>query len=170
MSKLRLLICHTHQSVQPLPWCGEDNQCAHPACTEPLEYRLTGHIGCRVDLGDIEEKHWDNAAMRPSIIKQAIGYTLGPGKAAGLGEQYYDVRSTFRDDAMECWRRHNRTKDCDEFRADRMRLYPDTRADRKEIGLDPKLRPSTFLCDFCPVLSIKMQRMRKDKYGYTYTE
>lgn len=168
MSKLRLLICHSHESVQPIPWCGEDNQCTHPGCLEPLEYRLTGHLGCRVSLGDIDEKTWDNAAARPAIIRQAVEYTFGAGKAGGLGGEFYDVRSTFSEDAMTCWKRHNRTKNCGDYQSDRMRLYPDTGADRKEAGLDPKMRPATTLCQFCPYHGIVVQRQRSEKFRYNY--
>lgn len=170
MSKLRLLICHSDKSVTPLPWCGEDNQCQHAGCLEPLEYRLGEHIGHRVDLADIEEEVWKDPARQKTIIAQAVDYTCGTGNAAGLGGEFYNVRDTFREDAMSCWRKHNRTKDCADWRTDRMRLYPDTKADRKELGLDPKTRPTSSLCDFCVVTSVKMQRMRKDRYGYNYSD
>jgi len=170
MAKLRLLLCHTDKSVTPLPWCGEDNQCQHPGCLEPLEYRLGDHIDHRVSLADVEEDMWKDPRKRSEILKQAVEYTQGTGNAAGLGGDFYDVRDTFRDDAMTCWKKHNRTRDCGDWNTDRMRLYPDTRADRKELGLDPKTRPTTFLCSYCPVNSIKMQRMRKDKYSYNFSD
>jgi hypothetical protein len=170
VSKIRLLICHTDQTVTPLPWCGEDNNCKHPSCLEPLEYRLGDHQGHRVSLGDIDENLWDNPAMRPSIIQQAVEYSYGPGKAAGLGEAFYDVRSTFKEDAFTCWRQHNRTKSCGDYMSDRMRLYPDTKADRREAGLDPKQRPATTLCQFCPYHAIVVQRQRSEKHRYNYSE
>lgn len=170
MSRIRILICHVHKSVDPLPWCGEDNQCKHPGCLEPLEYRLGDHIGCRVDLADIEERLWDNPTARLDIIRQAVEYSGPPGQGTGLGAEFYDVRNTFKEDALTCWKKHGRTRNCGDYMSDRMRLYPDTRADRKEAGLDPKMRPTTTLCQFCPYHGIVVQRQRSDKFKYNYTE
>lgn len=80
-----------------------------------------------------------------------------------MGSEYYDAKSNFLQDAMTCWKGFNRTTDpghCD-YRKDNKRLYPGTTADRKELGLDPKDRPNTFLCDFCPVHSIVQQKKNK---------
>lgn len=170
MARIRLLICHGCESITPVPWCGEDYQCTHPSCVEPLEYRLADHIGHLADLADIDEETWDDPVKRTRVIRETIPYAKGTGKGAGLGSQFYDVKATFQDDAFTCWRRHNRTKNCADWNTDRMRLYPDTKADRKEAGLDPKTRATTFLCQYCPVTSIYMQRMRRDKYKYDYTE
>ena len=149
MTKIRLLICYTDKSVTPLPWCGENPQCQHPGCLEPLEYRLGEHTGHRVGLADVEENQWEDPYKREVITGQIAEYAQGTGQGSGLGEQFYEVRDTFADDAMRCWKKHNRTKDCGDWKTDKMRLYPDTRADRKELGLDPKTRPSSSLCDFC---------------------
>jgi len=168
MTKTRILVCHSCESVQELPWCGEDPQCQHPSCTEPLEYRLAQHPGHLGNLADIDEAVWNNLSARPSVLKELAKIAAGPGKGTGLGEKFYDVRSTFSEDAMTCWKKHGRTKNCDEYMSDRMRLYPDTRAERKEEGLDPKMRPTTSLCQYCPYHQIVTQRQRSEKFRYNY--
>jgi hypothetical protein len=167
-TKVRLLVCHDCQSVQELPWCGEDPQCQHPGCTEPLEYRLAGHHGHHGNLAGIDQRLWDDMSARPAILRELAAIATAPGTATGLGTCFYDVRSTFREDAMTCWKRHNRTRNCADYMSDRMRLYPDTRAERKEAGLDPKTRPATSLCSFCPYHSVVTQRQRSRRWRYNY--
>jgi hypothetical protein len=49
-----------------------------------------------------------------------------------------------------------------------MRLVPDTRAERRDLGLETKAsrRPATSLCVFCPYHSVVMQRARKAQGFY----
>jgi hypothetical protein len=56
---------------------------------------------------------------------------------------------------MICYSQHLRPKGaCPDFNAESKRLMPDTKAERKEAGLDPKRGlPIIHLCSFCPVRS-----------------
>jgi hypothetical protein len=45
--------------------------------------------------------------------------------------------------------------------SDKMKILADSRAERKDLGLDPKTRASIKLCQFCPYHSVVMQRKRK---------
>lgn len=168
--KIRLLICTGCGAIEELPaYEGPWQQDAW------LNEKLKGHMlpsGEKthgdVHIGNIEQDKW--MLHRESIIAQAAEEFTMPGQGAGLGISFYDTKSNFSADAFKCWAgEHNRTKNCEDYKSDKKRLFPDTRADRKELGLDPKSRPSTFLCDFCPYNSIVMQRARKDKFGYDYT-
>ena len=121
-----------------------------------------------VHVGIIEQDKWTDHSE--SILAEIGNEFVRPGQGEGLGQSYYDTKENFRADAMRCWRvEHNRTTNCGDYKSDSKRLLPDTRMDRKELGLDPKSRPNTFLCDFCPYKSIVMQRQNKEEFGYDYT-
>lgn len=175
MGQIRLLICHQCHSIDPIPWCGEDPNCKHPECIAPLEFRMaqhrdgTGIPHAPANLATVDEELWADANFRAEALRQ-IENIANPGQAKGLGQSLYDVRDTFQADAMTCWKRHNRTTDCGDYKHDRMRLVPDTKAERKDLGLDTSsaARPSHFLCDYCPMKSIKQQRVYSEQYKYDY--
>jgi hypothetical protein len=83
----------------------------------------------------------------------------------GLGTKNYDLKDTFQDDAIACWRKHNRTLDCADYKTDKMKLLPDTRAERKELHMDTRNRPGVYLCVYCPFHSKVMERVNSKK-GY----
>jgi hypothetical protein len=169
---LRLVLCHDCQSVQETPWCGESAQCQHPGCLEPLEARLREHryadgrphIG---DLGSVPKELWDKKSERPGVLREIEKFSGPPGSGAGMGVSSYDLRSNFEADAMACWKRHNRTKDCADYKTPKMLLLPDTRAERKELGLPVGARPSFHLCSWCPVESIVQTKRNSEKFRYT---
>lgn len=157
--KIRLFICHTCESVHPLPWFE-----GPPEYDDTLNHRVAEHEGHLGNLADIDEKTWDNKRLRPDILKEIAKIANKPGSATGLGTSYYDLKSTFDEDALICWKRHNRTTDCGDYMTPKMILKAPTKNERKELGLDPKARAQTHLCQFCPVFSIKMQRSRDGKF------
>jgi hypothetical protein len=110
-------------------------------------------------IRDIKEEHWQNEQIRRQIIQQ-----IDARSAEGLGNHFYDSKNTFQEDAGMCW------KNCGDYMTDSKRLLPDTRAERKEAGLDYKNRPNTFLCNFCPYHQIVEQRKAAAKGAYDYTE
>lgn len=164
MSKIRLLICDTCQSIEELPVYEGKN----PAQDDTLNYRVAPHrfpdgnehFG---GLAIIDEDQWSNPYMRQGVIEKLKNERGAPGQGKGLGDEFYDVKNTFHEDALICWGQHNRTEDCADWRSDKKRLYPDTRGDRKELGLSAKSRPNTWLCDFCPVTSVYAQRRNQAK-------
>lgn len=167
---VRLLFCHDCESVDEIPWCGESPECRHPECEGPLLYRQSQHWfdpdhSHKVALAGVEKAVWEDPAQQRNILSQ-IRQAVKPGSATGLGETFYDVKSTFADDAMTCWKQHNRTQDCGDYKSPSKYLKPDTRGERRELGLDPVNRPGFFLCDFCPVKSIVQTKVYSDKFGY----
>lgn len=162
--KLRLLICHTCHSIQELPWY-EGN----PDRDDTLKFRVAEHrfpdgnehFGV---LATVPAEHWEKPSHRDEIVQKIEEAAGVPGTGVGMGETFYDVKSNFQADALQCWKEHNRTHNCEDYRSDKKRLYPDTKAERKSEGL-PAQRPNTFLCDFCPVHTLVMQRQRHEQ-GY----
>lgn len=81
----------------------------------------------------------------------------------GLGDDNYNLKNTFQDDALTCWRKHGRTTDCGDYKTDKMKLLADTRGERRELGLSVRAsdRPGVHLCVYCPYHSVVMSRVRK---------
>jgi len=157
--KIRILVCHTDGAVMELPWYEGD-----PARDDTLNYRVAEHKNHFGNLFVYKAKDWAKSTYRDAILNE-IAKQVRPGEGSGLGQTFYDVKDNFQQDAIICWKRHNRTLDCGDYKTDRMRLYPDTKGDRKELGLDPNTRPNTFLCDFCPVKSVVQGKVMKEQYG-----
>jgi len=169
-TKIRLLICEYCGTVEEMPdfegnwqndeWFGRLVQ----------KHLLPSgeHTHGNVHIGKVEADKWMNH-KEDITAKMASEFKL-PGEGTGLGDTFYDVKSNFMADAFKCWKTdHNRTTNCGDYKSDKKRLLPDTRAERKSEGLDIKSRPNTFLCDFCPYNSIVMQRQRKAKGEYDYS-
>lgn len=163
-ARIRLLLCYVCDTIEPLPWF--DGPIEHD---ETLQARLTKHrtpegfphVG---NLATVSETSWNTPERRERIVEELEA--VRNGGEAGLGTVFYDTRNTFEEDAMDCWRRlHGRTENCEDYKSDKMRLLPDTREERKDLGLSIKQkdRPGqgTHLCMFCPYHSVVMQRARK---------
>jgi hypothetical protein len=166
-TKIRLLLCGTCGSMEELP--DYEGPVEGDYYLEALVSRHrypdgNEHRGGLL-IRDIYEKHWKDPQIRAQIIKEINART-----AEGLGTQFYDSRNTFVEDAVMCWKKHNRTHNCGDYKSDRMRLLPDTRAERKEAGLDVKNRPNIWLCQFCPYHQIVAQRIRDAQGVYEYKE
>jgi hypothetical protein len=172
--RLRLLLCKTCGSIEPLPWYEGPAE-----YDDTLIYRTSQHKfasgdahempvinGTPAGIATVAESTWEDATLQRKVIEQ-INAAVNGGDT-GLGSRMYNLRSTFKDDALACWKKHNRTTNCGDYRSDRMRLVPDTRGERKELGLEVKAsrRPSTSLCVFCPYHSVVMQRARKEQGFY----
>lgn len=159
--KIRILVCHTDGAVYELP----DYE-GPPEYDDTLKYRLAGHEDHIGNLFRYEKDQWAKSTIRDAILKEIVKQ-VRPGEGTGLGETFYDVKNNFQQDAITCWKKHNKTLDCGDYMTDKMRLYPDTKADRKELGMPTGIneRPNTFLCQFCPVHSVVMGKKNKEKYG-----
>lgn len=163
--KVRLLICHMCKSIDELP--DFDGPAEHD---DLLQYRVSQHQfpsgkAHPLDLGVIEKKLWDSPDGKRAVTER-LAFSGAPGTGLGMGESFYDVKSNFQTDALNCWKAHNRTQNCGDYMSDSKRLLPDTKADRKAEGMDLRNRPSTSLCQFCPYHSVAVQRMRKAKGAY----
>jgi hypothetical protein len=164
-SKIRLLICEHCGSVEEMP--AYEGYWKHDTW---LNEKLKGHLlpsgektHGNVHVGFVEAAKWRRNS-KDIIQEMAKEFTL-PGEGAGLGQTFYDVKDNYMEDAMKCWRvDHGRTLDCADYMSEGKRLYPDTKADRKSEGMSSgKDRPSTFLCQFCPVHSIVEGKKNKVK-------
>jgi hypothetical protein len=156
---VRLLQCLTCRTLEELPdYQGPSER------DDTLNYLVsthrfpdgTEHMG---HLHRVEEKYWNLPSMRKNIeaqIREKSGHT-------GLDTGFYETKATFQDDAMKCWKKHNRTTDCGDYKTDKMRLVPDTKSERKEAGITGA-RPNTFLCDFCVCKSL-IQKKVFEKQG-----
>jgi hypothetical protein len=165
--RLRLIICKTCNSIEPLPWF--DGPVEYD---DTLNHRLANHkfpsgeahIGA--PMFTVSEASWNDDSLRKRILSEISAATKTG--AEGLGQTFYDLRSTFQEDALTCWKQHGRTTNCADYRSESKRLTPYTRADRKELGLEQseRRRPGTSLCVFCPYHSVVMERARKEQGFY----
>lgn len=168
-----LLVCADCGTIEHIP--GFDGP---PEYNQPRIARLRNHV---VDLANgtsnshaiafttVNAKLWaENEEFREYITK-AISEAQKTGDV-GLGNTLYDLRSTFAEDAMQCWRvGHGRTENCDDFKTERKRLIPPTRDERRDLGLSTAAKDiysTAYLCDYCPYGSIVMQRARKARGLY----
>lgn len=159
VAKLRLLICFVCKSIEEVPYYE-----GPPERDDTLNFRTSQHQFASGErhvgqLAVLNEDDWKNPQTRSAIIKQ-ISEEFGEG----LGQEFYDVKATFEEDAMKCWNAHSRTLNCGDYKTDeRKRLLPDTREERKDLGLSVKNRPNTWLCDFCPYKSVVQGRVVKER-------
>jgi hypothetical protein len=169
-AKIRLMVCPVCRTIDPLP-----------AFDGPDEYDETGQARATLHMfddnrfhpfivGTVSEESWNNPRLRPHIVDK-VSQEINPvpaGDGDGLGQEAYDVKNTFAEDAMRCWRiEHNRTKDCGDWKIDRKRLIPYTQAERKAEGLPHRardIRSNTYLCDYCVMRSVKQSKIVKEKY------
>lgn len=163
---VRLLICHDCSSVDEIP--DFDGPAEYDYLLENRVAQHTfpdgsGHVGI---MGRAKLADWENPSTREGILKQMIQQFGKPGTGVGLGVEFYNVKQNYKDEAFTCWRQHNRTVDCGDWRSDAKRILPDTRAERKSAGLDTKSRPNIWLCDFCPYNTIVQQKSNEKKGLY----
>lgn len=163
--KIRLLRCDSCRTLEELP-----DFSGPPEYDVLLETLLSRHesdgqrhVG---RLIDVPKRAWEIPNMRQALMTHILEGTPGSG-IARFDSTFYDVRDTFRDDALKCYHLHNRPSDgCPDYHAERKMLLPDTSKERKEVGL-PKPRKGTvpihYLCDFCPVDGIIQARKRGDR-------
>ncbi|MEV4575977.1 hypothetical protein AB0K16_22295 [Nonomuraea jabiensis] len=162
-AKIRLVVCPVCKTIEEIP-----------DFNGPVKYdTLLDNIAARheyapdrphegLKLFDVKQTDWNSTETRLQIIKQ-----LKERVGDGLGDAFYAVKETFKEDAQKCWRQHNKTMNCDDYMKDHKRLDPGTKHDRKELGLAP-MRSEQFLCHFCVYGSVVMQRARAAKGLYDY--
>ena len=166
--QIRLLYCKTCGSIEELPDYDGPPQYDHLLTISTERHRFPSgdeHIGT---LFKVDLRVWSQYEARKKIIEQMKG-----GVSKGLGEideSFYDTKSTFAKDAMKCYQRHQRPKgQCPDYMSDKKVLLPDTKADRKELGLTDITKlggPKTKLCQFCPVHSYNVTKYREQQGAY----
>lgn len=165
-ARIRLLICNTCNSIQPLPFYQgrpEGDTTLHARLEEHRFPDGNEHFG---NLATVSERSWNDPTKRQGILDEMKKATK-PGTGDGLGDEFYDVKNTFAEDAMKCWRiEHNRTSNCQDYKHDKKRLIPNTQKERKAEGLAHRaqdIASNTFLCDFCPYKSVVQTRVMKER-------
>lgn len=161
-SQIRLLVCRTCKSAEELP----DFE-GRPEDDVLLQIAVERHQKPEPHLGQLFKfplKYWTRDDVKQSIMNQ-----IKEGGSSGLdvfGTNFYETKSQFAEDAMQCWSLHNRTQDCGDYKHDRKILKPGTEDDRRKAGMDESRAPKVYLCDFCPVKSIKQKHAFKEKGLY----
>lgn len=164
--RIRLLYCSVCKSVEELPpFEGRpENDVLLELSVSRHETNGVRHTG---HLFDIALKLWSSERVRKEIIKQIKGGSKGLDE---LDPTYYESKSTFSEDAMKCFGLHLRPKGaCPDWRSERKRLVPDTREERKDLGLSPVKSgtgPKVYLCQFCPVAVYYSTKEREQKGLY----
>jgi hypothetical protein len=63
-ARVRVFICHECGIAEPVPWCGQSQDCGHPGCIDALErcvapHRVDGrHFHGQVNVAIIERHLW----------------------------------------------------------------------------------------------------------------
>lgn len=154
---LRILRCDNCRTLEELPDYEGDPQ--NDQVLEALILRRhtepsgTTHVG---QLMRVEKKHWDSPTTRKEILRE-----LGK-QTTGLDPEAYAAADAFKEDAMACWKRHNRNPECPDYKSPEKRLLPNTAEERKEAGL-PKYETApknyVYLCDWCPAKSVVQEKV-----------
>lgn len=157
---LYCLVCDTLEELPPYDGAPELDHLLAVACENHVFPSGEPHKG---KLYRLPIRAWAHAESKKEIINQIKGGgSLG---LASIDETFYDSRSTFMEDAMSCYKAHNKPKDgCSDWHANDKLLVPKTIKERKEAGLE-KYEDSpgqkTYLCDFCPVAIGVAQRKQQ---------
>lgn len=158
---LRLLHCMVCSSIEELPpFKGrpEEDHLLQIACQKHKFPSGEEHKGL---LFIVPLKVWMNTEARKDVIRQLKG-----GGSKGLAEiddSFYDTKSQFGEDALNCWKSHNKPQDtCGDYQSDGKQLIPDTLKERKELGMSTEIGgPKNYLCHFCPIHAKVVQRKRQ---------
>lgn len=157
---VRLLFCHDCRSVDKVPDFDGPPEYDYYLDNRVQQHKFPNGDPHRGILGRCDD---NETAIQAAIDQMAAN--VAPGEGVGLGDSLYSMRDNYKEDAMQCWKKHGRTSDCGDYRTDRMRLYADTRQARREehMSLDKNERPNAWTCDFCVVHSLIEQKQRKAK-------
>ena len=154
------LVCQTLEELPPYEGAPEQDHLLAIACEQHVFPSGEPHKG---KLFSLPLRAWAKKESKQEIIRQIKG-----GGSKGLAEvddTFYDSRSTFMEDAMTCYRQHNKPKEgCSEWHDKNKLLIPNTVKERKAEGMGSyasEAGPKTYLCDFCPVAVAVAQRKRK---------
>jgi hypothetical protein len=160
--QIRLLVCKTCKTAEELPdWEGRPEDDVLLQISVERHQKPEPHLG---QLYKFPVKYWARKEVKESIMNQ-----IRQGGSSGLdvfGTNFYETKSQFAEDAMTCWGLHNRTLDCDDYKHDRKVLKPGTDQERKDAGLGAPTAAKVYLCDFCPVKSVKQKAAFKEKGLY----
>jgi hypothetical protein len=141
---MRVLVCRTCRKLEELPdWVG------HPDDDVYLNYVVGDHPDHQGQLFRLPIGVWMIESARDELVKQMMGHNEG---LAAFDPSFYEVRNTFREDAITCYKGHGKPKGgCPDFNSEKKELRPATVAERREAGMSTRQLPVIHLCSFCPV-------------------
>lgn len=157
--QIRILHCRTCNRFEEIPDFNGD-----PEDDVLLDITIERHPGHMGRLFKMPMKYMMVPKLKDEILKQM---TQGSTGLDVVSNDFYDTSATFRDDAMKCYSQHSRPKGmCPDYRSEKKRLVPNTKAERKDVGLASPAAsgPKVYLCDFCPVASF-VSNMRNIETG-----
>lgn len=159
----RLLHCFVCDSLEELPPYEGPPEMDHLLEAVAERHAFPSGERHKGQLYVVPVRVWTDTPTRKNVIEQIKG-----GGSKGIAEidsDFYVSRSTFMEDAMTCYRKHNKPKDgCGDWHKDDKRIVPQTHKERKDAGMErPETAPGpkTYICDFCPVAVGVAQRKRK---------
>lgn len=156
----RLLVCRTCKTIDELPSAEEDP--GNVLLEITVERHGEDHIGV---LYNVPKVVWMSEKLRPEVIQQIQGGSTGLDV---FGTQFYATRMQFGEDAMVCYKQHNKPKgQCPDYKSEKKVLKPGTEKMRRAEGLGAPSGPKVYLCDFCPVKSYNMKKSNEAKGLYT---
>lgn len=180
--KIRVLICQPCESIEEFPpWNGPrrpDGTYDDAMLERALAVHNERHMSYPdtfefFDIGFIE---WQSESVRASIFEEQR--KRRGGGSTGFTPEFYATRNTFEDDAMACFKKHNRpAADCQDWLDDSKLLTPDSWrtedlsgeliSSEREIlrGLRDS-RKKIFLCHYCPVAAHYTTAVRLAKGMY----
>lgn len=166
---MRLLTCLDCKTIEPLH--DFDGPSEYDMELEALveKHQSAGmqHYG---SLSHVPDDVWEKDKLREGVLAEMrAGLDRGsagkPGSGEGLGEEAYNLKHTFQDDAMTCWGKHLRNPACNDYKSDDKRILPNTYKERREAGLLPLSvnNPNVvrYICEYCPVHSLVVQAQRE---------
>ena len=151
--QIRLLRCTHCGTLEELPDFQGDPRDDHLLDHLVMEHQRRHPFHDETDafLLRVSEEKWRNPKTRRGIHAQIWADREGKG----FVPEYYASKNTFIEDANKCHVQHNRQVPCIDWHADRKRIGNPTKEGWREG------RVKVYLCDFCPVASIVMQKKRE---------
>lgn len=168
---MRLLVCKKCKSIDEVPQYegpeGGENSVQYDY---HLKFFVDQHLNRTCGNGDrivyhLPTKYWIIPKVKESIVAQI---QEGSSGLDVFGTNFYDTKSNFSSDAMNCWiREHKQTKDCADYKSEKKVLKPGTAKERMDLGLEKESTgPKVYLCDYCPVKSLVQEKAFKKKGLY----
>ena len=162
--EIRLLICGECKTIEEVSDFDGPPERDEELAARVAKHRTAGVPHGNAGLARVSAVVWNSPRARDEI-REKISASFGSSGQTGFGAETYALMDNLREDAMECFGRHLRNPNCPDYKSDSKRLVPDTKAERKELGLSPKYddnpRLTRYLCEYCPVHSLVQQAARK---------
>lgn len=160
---IRLLLCLDCKTIEELPDFDGPPEYDHllQLAIDERHTNWTSETAHRGQLIKVEIKHWAVESIKREIVRQIRD---GSGGISELDPAFYDTKSQFAADALDCFARHLRPRgQCVDYMHDSKKLVPKTKSDRKDLGLpDPKYATNLpKLCQFCPVHVYNVTKARQ---------